>query len=129
MILPDRKIVRRPFFAWGNVPDTLNVAFTSPEWALKVEADADCTENRSEENTIAAMSPDRIDVAGLGTVDPSRLVELKLSELILVTSDVLSPARNKLQVSLNNQMLCSDPRHSRVKCSKLPLRARRPSFD
>jgi hypothetical protein len=91
-------MVRRPFFAWGNVPDTLNVAFTSPECAWKVEADADGTERRSEEKTIAAMSPDRIAAAGLGTVDPSRIVELKMSDLIFITSDVLSAAWNKLQV-------------------------------
>jgi hypothetical protein len=40
------------------VPDTLNVAFTSPERALKVEADADGTEKSSEANTIEATSPD-----------------------------------------------------------------------
>lgn len=103
--------MRRPFFAWGNVPDTLNVAFTSPERALKVEADADGTEKSSEANTIEATSPDRIDAVALDKVDPFLLVEMKLSALILVTSDVLSCAVIKLQKPSNNYVTrcCSAP--------------------
>jgi hypothetical protein len=93
------------------VPDTLNVAFTSPERALKVEADADGTEKSSEANTIEATSPDRIDAVALDKVDPFLLVEMKLSALILATSDVLSCAVIKLQKPSNNYATrcCSAP--------------------
>jgi hypothetical protein len=59
------------------VPDTIKVAFTSPERALKVEAVAEGTEDISEANTIEAMSPDRIAAVGLDTVNPSLLVDTK----------------------------------------------------
>jgi hypothetical protein len=98
-------MVRRPSFAWGNVPETLNVALTLPELALKVEADADITENNNETDTIAVMSPDRISTAGLDNVDPSLVVEVRLSDLIPVTSGVLSAAWNKLQRYSNIHIL------------------------
>jgi hypothetical protein len=85
------------------VPDTLNVALTLPECALKVEADADGTARSSKAKTIEAMMPDRRDAMGLDKVNPSLLVGVKSVALTLVTSDVLSFAVNKLQkISVNH---------------------------
>lgn len=127
--MPEREIVRRPFFAWGNVPETLNVALTLPECALKVEAEADDAERSSEANTIEAMSPNRIGAVGLDNVDPFRIVELKLSDVIFITCDVLSTAGNKLQMDLNNHVLGFWSTAQKMKLPSWLKRTRQPSFD